>query len=145
MMIYSGKKDALTGVTYLIIVIICTTVMGLVVDGILRDGQNGLFFVLFPLAMVNGFLVWIWVDTKYMIYYDNFEYHSGPFRGKISIDEISRITRNKTLWVGVRKPALAKKGMIMHYGKGETIYIAPADQEGVITAMLEINPGIAIE
>ena len=144
-MIFRAKKDPWVGVVYLIIIIFCVGIMGLIVNDILRHGHNGLFFLLIILLLVEGALLWLWFDTKYMIMNDQLEYHSGPFRGKVAINKISRIITNKTLWVGVRKPALARNGMIIHYDKWETVYIAPLDQKGIIDALLAVNPGIVIE
>ena len=40
------------------------------------------------LILVIGLLLWILLDTKYVIVENQLRYYSGPFRGKIAIDQI---------------------------------------------------------
>lgn len=142
-MIFPPKRDPLTGVIFLIVLLFCALVVALLIDDILHSQSNGLFFIIFLLLLVIGLLAWMWTDTGYMIIGQGLLYRSGPLRGKISIDKITKITRGQTLVIGLR-PALARKGLIIHQGKWDQIYIAPLDQDKMIAEMLRINPGIEV-
>ncbi|MEY3498980.1 MAG: hypothetical protein RL308_649, partial [Bacteroidota bacterium] len=59
-------------------------------------------------------LVWILLDTKYILKEDKIFYNSGPFRGTIAIESIRKIERHSGLIVPVTfKPALNTKGIII--------------------------------
>ncbi|MEZ7900973.1 MAG: PH domain-containing protein [Flavobacteriales bacterium] len=47
------------------------------------------------------------------------------------------------MWVGF-KPATARKGIIVKYGKMDTIYISPDSNEAFVKKIKELNPEIKI-
>ncbi len=117
--------------------------MGVVVDEVLHTGNNSLLLIFLPAMFVTGLLVWLWFDTSYMIDGNALIYHSGPFNGKLTLARITKIARNRTMWIGL-KPALAQNGMIVCFGKWNEIYIAPQDQEEMITEILKVNPDVLV-
>lgn len=142
-MIFPPKRDPLIGLLFLTVILFCAFVMGLITDDILHSGNNGLFFIIFLLLSVIGVLIWIWLDTGYMVNGNELLYRSGPFRGRVPLDKITQITRGQTLLIGLR-PALAKKGLIIHQGKWGQVYIAPLGQDEMIAEILRVNSEIVV-
>ena len=90
-------------------------------------------------------LVWILLDTKYILKENKIFYNSGPFRGAIAIDSIKKIERHSGLMVPVTfKPALNTKGLIIHYNNFDDIYISPKQEESFLEELLKVNPNIEI-
>ncbi len=90
-------------------------------------------------------LVWILLDTKYLLKENKIFYNSGPFRGAIAIDSIKKIERHSGLIVPVTfKPALNTKGLIIHYNSFDDIYISPKQEESFLEEILKVNPNIEV-
>jgi hypothetical protein len=90
-----------------------------------------------------GFLLWIYFGTEYEVTKSELKYKSGPIKGKIQIEEITEIIKNKTLWSGL-KPATARNGLIVKYRKFEEIYISPKTNDAFVNEILEINKNIKV-
>lgn len=90
-------------------------------------------------------LVWILLDTKYILKENRIFYNSGPFRGSIAFDSIKKIERHSGLIVPVTfKPALNTKGLIIHYNSFDDIYISPKQEELFLEELLKVNPDIEV-
>jgi hypothetical protein len=61
----------------------------------------------------------------------------------IEYSEIKKVTTNTTLFVGL-KLSLSIKGIVVHYGKYEAIFISPQEQEKFLEMLKEKNPTISI-
>lgn len=95
------------------------------------------------ILLVIGLLLWVYFGTAYELTETEFEYKSGPFRGKIKLERIKEITKNKTLWAGL-KPATARNGLIIKYDRYEEIYISPETNDTFVAKILELNEKIKI-
>ena len=95
------------------------------------------------LLFVCGFLFWCYYSTYYELTQTHLKYNCGPIKGHIEIKEIREIIKEKTLWVGL-KPATARKGLIIKYGKYDEIYISPESNDEFISHILAINDVIKI-
>lgn len=96
-------------------------------------------------VLLVGILIWIVLDTRYVIRNGNLMYRSGPFRGKIAIDKIISITYHSGLYVPVTmKPALDTKGFIIKYNQFEEIYVSPKFSNEFIKKLLENNFDIKV-
>jgi hypothetical protein len=90
-------------------------------------------------------LVWILLDTKYILKENKIFYNSGPFRGTIVIENIRKIEHHSGIIVPVTyKPALNTKGLIIHYNRFDDIYISPKHEDLFIEELLKINPYIEV-
>ncbi|MCL6257742.1 PH domain-containing protein [Aquiflexum sp. TKW24L] len=99
----------------------------------------GLFLLLLiPLLMLG----WVYLSTAYWIDNQKLYYKSAFLKGDLDILQITGITKNKTMWTGV-KPAMAGKGLIIKM-KYDEIYVAPEDNEEMIKDLSRINPRIEI-
>ncbi len=98
------------------------------------------------IAICGLILLWILLDTKYVIDHSYLYYYSGPIRGKIDIFNIHTIEIQKNWWVNATlKPALGTKGFIIKYNTYDDIYISPRDKQKFIETILDLNPQIEIK
>lgn len=95
------------------------------------------------LLLVSAFLLWSYYGTYYELTQKQIKYNCGPIKGKIEIKEVRGVVKGKTLWVGL-KPATARKGLIIKYGKFDEIYISPQTNDEFINRLLELNDAIKI-
>jgi len=95
------------------------------------------------LLLVCAFLLWSYYGTYYELTQKQIKYNCGPIKGKIEIKEIREVIKGKTLWVGL-KPATARKGLIIKYGKFDEIYISPQTNDEFINRLLKLNDAIKI-
>ena len=90
-------------------------------------------------------LIWILLDTKYILKENKIFYNSGPFRGTIDIKNIRKIQHHSGIIVPVTfKPALNTKGLIIHYNSFDDIYISPKQEDLFLKELLKVNPNIEI-
>ncbi len=96
--------------------------------------------ILIPIALMafNYFSTYYIIKNKLLIY------RSGLIKGSIPIDEIREVEPDKTLWAGL-KPALASKGILIHYNKFDEIYVAPINNAVFISELSKLNPNIKIK
>lgn len=97
------------------------------------------------LSLVIGFIVWVLLDTRYVIKNHFLLYRSGPFRGRIDIEKIQKIKRHSGLYVPVTmKPALDTKGFIITYNKFDDVFISPIKSDVFLDEIRKINPKIEV-
>lgn len=97
------------------------------------------------LSLVTGFIVWVLLDTRYVIKNNFLLYRSGPIRGKVDITKIKSLKRFSGLNVPVMlKPALDTKGFIVTYNQFDDLFISPKMSEVFIEEIRKINPKIEI-
>lgn len=100
-------------------------------------------FILLPLLSPLILIFWIYFDTFYKIENNELIYRSGFLRGKIEILNIKEILKGKTMWSGI-KPALARNGLIIKFNKYDEIYIAPENNDELISDLIKLNSEIKI-
>jgi len=99
--------------------------------------------IFLPLSMPLLLSLWIYTDTRYSLIGDTFYYRSAFIRGTIKVSKIKKLEVGRTLWVGTR-PALATRGVIIHYNKYDSLYVAPVSNEELVQDLLVINPSIKV-
>ncbi len=95
------------------------------------------------LLLVGGLLFWLYFGTEYELNKSELKYKSGPLRGKIKLEKINEIIKGKSLWSGI-KPATARNGLIIKYGKYDEIYISPKSNDTFVDKILELKKDIKI-
>jgi len=138
---FKSKKDFLFQLIILGIVGFCISMV--VVEGMGTGLDKWNFITINILLFVCGFLLWVYYGTSYELTQTHLKYNCGPIKEKIEIKEIREIIKDKTLWVGL-KPATARKGLIIKYGKYDEIYISPETNDKFINHILELNDAIKI-
>lgn len=97
------------------------------------------------LLAVSGFIIWVLLDTRYVIKNNNLYYRSGPFRGRLGIEKINKIEYYSGYNVPTTfKPALDYKGYLIFFGKFESIYVSPKNATEFINELMKINPNIEV-
>lgn len=111
----------------------------------MRDGITFQFLVSGSIIMaLAGLMIWVWHHTYYMLTEENLKYFSGPFRGKIAIDNIKTITINKTSYVGL-KFGLARNGLIIETSANMDLYISPTNPQDFVRQLKAKKPDIQIK
>lgn len=98
------------------------------------------------ISLACALIIWILLDTRYVIRNGNLLYRSGPFRGRINIQKINSIKYFSGLYVPVNmKPALDTKGFIITYNQFDDVYVSPKETEKFLSALLKVNPEILVK
>lgn len=100
-------------------------------------------FITVLILSIAGLFIWTFLSTEYELTQTEFKYKSGPIKGEVKVEKIKEIIKGKTLWSGTR-PATAKKGLTIKYGKYDEIYISPKSNDIFIEKILELNKDIKI-
>ena len=134
--------------SYFTLVLMWTIAIGLFIVIFIKkpDAQEPSIYI-FDTIMITIVLalVWILLDTKYLLKENKIFYNSGPFRGSIAIDSIKKITHHSGIIVPVTfKPALNTKGLIIHYNSFDDIYISPKQEDLFLEELLKVNPNIEV-
>jgi uncharacterized membrane protein len=98
------------------------------------------------LSLVILTILWILFDTRYVIKKAHLFYRSGPFRGWISINEITQIKTFSGFSIPVTmKPSLDYNGFIIKYSNNFEVYVSPKTPSQFINDLKKINPSIQID
>lgn len=97
------------------------------------------------LSLVTGFIIWVLLDTRYVIKNNFLLYRSGPIRGRVDITKIKSLKRYSGLNVPVMlKPALDTKGFIVTYNQFDDLFISPKMSDVFLEEIRKINPKIEV-
>ncbi len=72
------------------------------------------------------------IGTHYTVDRGELKIISGPFRWKVSIDEITSVEPTRS---PLSSPALSLDRLRIRYGKGRRVLVSPADKEGFLRAI----------
>lgn len=110
-----------------------------------KETEPSIYIFYAIIIPITTSLVWILLDTKYVIKQNQLYYYSGPFRGKIEIEKIRKI-KNHSGWIVpvTMKPGLDTNGLIVSYNQFDDIYISPKEKKEFLEELLRINPNIEI-
>lgn len=87
-------------------------------------------------------LLWIWFGTGYQVEGKLLRLKFGPFKSKVHINEIKKISRTKSPFTA---PALSVDRLEILYGKYDVINISPQNESELIHSLLAVNPNIQID
>lgn len=129
-------------INYLLIGVIILPIAVFFLD---KDTFTAHPYILLPLLVPLILTIWIYFSTSYIIDNNKLIYRSGFLKGEIDILTINEIVKGKTMWSG-SKPAMAKNGLTITFNKyPRRIYIAPENNEEMISDLLKLNPEIKIK
>ncbi|MCM3782005.1 PH domain-containing protein [Neobacillus mesonae] len=85
-------------------------------------------------ALSVGFILWSAFSIKYVFYQDHLFVKGGPFRSRISYEEITRISTTKEIFTGYRLLS-SKDGIEIFYKSSSwgSVKISPSDIERFIS------------
>lgn len=127
------------------VIVLWILVLSLLLSLVLNfnKGNNPLIPVII-VSLVIGFVLWVILDTRYVIKSNFLLYRSGPIRGRVDITKIKSIKHYSGLNVPVMlKPALDTKGFIVTYNSYD-LFISPKNGAIFISELKKINPQIEI-
>lgn len=93
-------------------------------------------------ALILTLLLWIWFGTGYKVEGELLKLKFGPFKSKINIKEIKKISRTKNPFTA---PALSVDRLEIRFGKYDVINISPKNENELIHSLLVVNPNIQID
>lgn len=128
------------------VIVLWVLVLSLLLSLVLNfnKGNNPLIPVII-VSLVIGFVLWVILDTRYVIKSNFLLYRSGPIRGRVDITKIKSIKHYSGLNVPVMlKPALDTKGFIVTYNSYDDLFISPKNAAIFISELKKINPQIEI-
>lgn len=97
------------------------------------------------LSLTTLLILWVLLDTRYVIREGFLFYRSGPFRGRIDIAKIKKIKRHSGLYVPVSmKPALDTKGFIITYNNFDDVFVSPENSDAFLREIQKINPEVQV-
>ena len=108
-----------------------------------ETSKNEAYLFLFVISILFLFILSITLKTHYIFDPKTLICRSGFIKKQIEYSEIKKVTTNTTLFVGL-KLSLSIKGIVVHYGKYEEIFISPQEQEKFLEMLQEKNPTISI-
>lgn len=138
MKIYKSKKDCLTLILFIAIIIL-TAMVFIMGRSCFMSNPFALLLLMLPTLLI----LWIYFDTYYIIEDRKLKYHSAFLNGEIEIKNIREVIYGKMIWVGI-KPALARNGLIIKFNKYDEIYISPINNDEMISDLMEFNPDIEV-
>jgi len=138
---FEARRSRLFALTFGLTIILC---FGSSISVFLIDSSMITIIVLSIVILPSiSLLAWIWIDTFYQVNDEYFYYRSGPIKGKIRIQDITKLKVNETSWYGV-KPALATKGIIISFNRYDEVYVAPKDNDKLVEQLLSRNSNIEV-
>ena len=139
-------KNYLSSKSFIIVIVLWGLVLFMLIMMLLNLNKPTLDVVPFIITSVaSALLIWILLDTRYVIKNSFLFYRSGPFRGRIDISKIDKIQYFSGLYPQVSmKPALDIKGYIITYNKQDDVYVSPKKSVDFIAELLKINPKIEV-
>ena len=78
------------------------------------------------LILTVALVIWVYVATYYVVEAGELLIRSGPFRWRIHISEIHRISSTRSPW---SSPALSLNRLRLDYGDGKWILLSPKRRE----------------
>ena len=139
-------KNYLSSKSFIIVIVLWGLVLFMLIMMLLNLNKPALDVVPFIItSLASALLIWILLDTRYVIKNSFLFYRSGPFRGRIDISKIDKIQYFSGLYPQVSmKPALDIKGYIITYNKQDDVYVSPKKSVDFIAELLKINPKIEV-
>ncbi len=93
------------------------------------------------IVIIIAVLIWIWFGTGYKIEDDVLNVQCGPFKRKLNIKEIRKVSKVKSI---ITSPALSIDRLEIYYDKYNLIRISPKNESEFIDLLLNENPEIQL-
>lgn len=142
-MYFPSKKDIWFGLIFwgLILFILSIYIFGSDPFGMQLITYNSLLGTIISVLII-GLLLWMWFGTGYKINGGLLNNHSGPFRSKVRIEEIKKLSKIKSPFTA---PALSIDRIEILYGHYEVIHVSPKNEDEFIQLLVKENPNIQLD
>jgi len=139
--VFVSKKDALYFVAIWGTIILGLTV---IVDSSFTSSflSVSYWFALILILILIVWLIWIWFSTGYLVENNSLIIRAGPLKQTIDIQEIKKITREKSI---LTSGALSIDRLQIQYGKYKYVGISPKKEYEFIALLRSKNPQIQID
>ncbi|MTI31722.1 PH domain-containing protein [Xanthovirga aplysinae] len=138
--LFKSRKDALITTLVWLIVLVPVLIIGygtpLMAEGIPKTLTH-----MFG-ALIAAVVMWMWISTFYIVKGDILFYQSGPFRGRVAINQITKIEKTFSSKVA---PALSRDRFRIIFNEDEEeLLVSPEDEGEFIATLKKINPKIQL-
>lgn len=97
---------------------------------LMSSGKPGAWPVGLFIIATGGLLpIWLVRTTVYVLSADRLDVRSGPFRWKVPLHEIRKISPSRNI---LSSPAFSLDRLRIDYGRGKFILISPAEREAFL-------------
>ncbi len=124
---YESERDALlvfVGFGAVVVTAVCLLpLFSANVNSVIKVGTAGV------LVLTVTLVVWVYLRTYYVVGAGVLEVRSGPFRWRIQIEQIHRVSPTRS---PLSSPALSLNRLRIDYGKGKSILLSPERREDFI-------------
>ena len=141
---YHSKIDR-----WIMVILLATIfIMWLPMVSLLNGDQPVVLIV--GLAGLFGIATWliasILLNTYYWFEDDKVHWRTGPFRGNISISQITSVRRAKSLTdiSAMVKPCLSSKPLLLRYSKYDDLPISPEEEKEFVDCLKKLKSDIEI-
>lgn len=93
-------------------------------------------------SLTTCLIIWIWFDTNYRVEEEYIKISHGPFKDKIAIQDISSISKKKSL---LATPSLSMNRLLLRYGRYGEIMLSPKSEKTFIDLLVDKNPRIKLD
>ena len=94
------------------------------------------------LALLIGFVAWVFASTRYLVGDEVLTIRSGPFRWRIVLEEIEEVRPSHN---PLSSPALSLDRLEVRYGRVGWLLISPRDRAGFLVALAARTKGLVAE
>jgi Bacterial PH domain len=95
--------------------------------------------------LIIGFFIWCWTNTYYLIDKTRLFAIFGPFKFRVEIQDIKKITTDQKTIGWIIKPTLSWNCIVIESGDFKTLAISPENQDTFINTLTDINKEIKIK
>ena len=112
--------------------------------------KNGSLSMIIGMTLLIGAVTWLLISILMHTYYwfdeGNIHWKTGPFKGSISINDISAVKRAESFMdvSAVIKPCLSSKPLLLRYSKYDDLPISPAEETEFISQLKQLQPSFEI-
>jgi len=143
---FNSKRSKGLG-TLLIIVSFMILFLSFGLPIILRQslGSTELIIKTLISILIIGFFIWCWTNTYYVIDKTRLFAIFGPFKFRVEIQDIKKITTDQKTIGWIIKPTLSWNCIVIECGDFKTLAISPENQDTFINTLTDINKEIKIK
>lgn len=145
-MVFKSRRDRkftvfMGSTIFLIILLILAPLLVDILDGNEKISFDDWLPPLILSVVIISFMVWTICDISYVFHEEFIKIKGGPLRTKILYQDISKISRTKNVWEGLRILS-AWNGLEIHYKTGllGSIKISPENEERFIEELKKRAP-----
>lgn len=119
-------------IVLLLVVVIATEIVAIGTAAFQAGDPLALTGLILTAIAVIALMIWLMLGTHYTVDRGILKIVSGPFRWKVTIDQITSVEAIKSL---LSSPALSLDRIRIRYGKKRRIMVSPADKAGFLKAI----------